>query len=104
MLRPVRGSNESGKPFSPETILRDQACPHWGRSPAGAAQARSRATVLTVNITIEETWWESDFISRAAFSKPEERPTDKETFTGETGPRHKGSYNDGMFGQGRPWA
>src|SRR2546428_6693345 len=41
MFLPVAGSNESGRFLSSETMLRDQACPHCGWSPAKAAAAES---------------------------------------------------------------
>src|SRR5690349_692735 len=34
MFLPVAGSKKSGKPCSVETMLRDQAAPHWGWSDA----------------------------------------------------------------------
>src|SRR3989442_14149445 len=43
---PVVGSNESGKPFSSETMLRDQACPHCGWSAADARKFSAPGTKL----------------------------------------------------------
>src|SRR5260221_8504557 len=46
MFFPVLGSKESGRPFSSETMLRDQAWPHCGWSAGRAwksASPRSRA-------------------------------------------------------------
>src|SRR5438128_254449 len=46
---PVLGSNESGKLFSSETMLRDQACPHCGWSAADARKFSPPGTRLQSN-------------------------------------------------------
>src|SRR5438874_3256711 len=43
---PVFGSNASGKVFSSETMLRDQACPHCGWSAANARKFSAPGTKL----------------------------------------------------------
>src|SRR5450759_2503646 len=48
MFLPVLGSNESGRPFSAETMFRDQAWPHWGWS--ADAQGKDQPATSTHHI------------------------------------------------------
>src|SRR5580765_825435 len=43
---PVLGSKEPGKPFSSDSMLRDQACPHCGCSAAEARKFSAPGTQL----------------------------------------------------------
>src|SRR3954462_3905611 len=47
MLCPVAGANESGRPRSAETMLRDQGWPHWGWSAAGGGGGKLKRKKAT---------------------------------------------------------
>src|SRR6266487_3091840 len=53
MFLPVLGSKEPGKPFSADSMLRDQACPHCGWAAADAGKCSVPGTKLQQNNTLQ---------------------------------------------------